>query len=178
MHTKSLEQWSDWRDKLILALRLKDVPGTTIGEILAEVEAHVAETGETPEQAFGSPRDYARLRAEDVEKLPSHPKLGMTVRDTVLWILCGIGGFISGTTAWAIGQGDDNVWSVSTWLMMPIGLVLLLVPPKLIDQDIIVDPRTGRGALGISRWWNILATGFGLLGLVLIGVAGWYVSGR
>ncbi|MGY1837325.1 hypothetical protein ACI79P_19730 [Blastococcus sp. SYSU DS0510] len=35
-----------WCDDLLLRLRLRDVPGTRIGEVLAEVQSHVAETGE------------------------------------------------------------------------------------------------------------------------------------
>jgi acyl-CoA synthetase (NDP forming) len=48
-----------WCDDLLLALRLRDVPGTRIGEVIAEVQSHVAETGEDPRQAFGTPKEYA-----------------------------------------------------------------------------------------------------------------------
>lgn len=47
-------------DTLSIRLRMLDVPGTRIGEILAEVEAHVATTGEPPQEAFGPPAEYAR----------------------------------------------------------------------------------------------------------------------
>ena len=50
----------DYRSRLLLALRLHDIPGPRIAEALAEVDSHVAETGEDPADAFGSPRDYAR----------------------------------------------------------------------------------------------------------------------
>lgn len=35
-----------YQEKLTLALRLRDVTGARIGEVLAEVEAHTAETGD------------------------------------------------------------------------------------------------------------------------------------
>ena len=48
-----------WCDDLLLRLRMRDVPGARIGEVLAEVQSHVAETGEHPREAFGAPKEYA-----------------------------------------------------------------------------------------------------------------------
>ncbi|MDO5696675.1 MAG: hypothetical protein Q4G51_01750 [Dermatophilus congolensis] len=48
-----------WADDVILELRLRDVSGARISEILTEAEAHVAETGESPQEAFGDPKAYA-----------------------------------------------------------------------------------------------------------------------
>lgn len=61
MTTDSTEEktMADYRQALMLALRLRDVPGDRIGEILAEVESHVSDTGENPTEAFGPPREYA-----------------------------------------------------------------------------------------------------------------------
>lgn len=42
-----------------LRLRLRDVPGRAIGQIVAEVESHVRETGEDPIEAFGQPGSYS-----------------------------------------------------------------------------------------------------------------------
>ncbi|HLL64198.1 MAG TPA: hypothetical protein VK453_00445 [Micromonosporaceae bacterium] len=46
-------------DQLVLELRMRELPGARIGEVVAEVEAHVAESGDDPADAFGSPREYA-----------------------------------------------------------------------------------------------------------------------
>jgi hypothetical protein len=46
-------------NQLVLALRMRDVPGERIGQVIAEVEAHVAESRETPVDAFGSAEEYA-----------------------------------------------------------------------------------------------------------------------
>jgi hypothetical protein len=48
-----------YRRELVQALRLHDVPPERIGEIVAEVESHVADTGEDPREAFGPARDHA-----------------------------------------------------------------------------------------------------------------------
>lgn len=46
-------------DNLLLQLRLRDVPGDRIGQILAEVQTYVADTGLDPVHAFGKPGAYA-----------------------------------------------------------------------------------------------------------------------
>src|SRR3954453_1987335 len=48
-----------YNDKLLYALRLRNVPGPRIAEVLAEVDSHVAESGEDPCDAFGEPGLYA-----------------------------------------------------------------------------------------------------------------------
>jgi hypothetical protein len=46
-----------YREELTLALRLHDISGAPVGDVLlAEVEALVAETGADPRAAFGNPR--------------------------------------------------------------------------------------------------------------------------
>ena len=54
-----------WLDQLTLELRLNDVSGKSIGDALATVEEFLADSGQSPEEAFGTPREYAeRLTAE------------------------------------------------------------------------------------------------------------------
>lgn len=50
----------DWRNDLILELRLLDVPGDRIGDALMTVEAHITESRESAPEAFGDARAYAR----------------------------------------------------------------------------------------------------------------------
>jgi len=49
-----------WRDALVIELRLCEVPGDRIGEVLAEVDAYCTDSGQTPTKAFGDPITYAR----------------------------------------------------------------------------------------------------------------------
>jgi hypothetical protein len=44
---------------LTIQLRLREIPGLMIGQIVAEVESHVRETGEDPVEAFGQPGSYS-----------------------------------------------------------------------------------------------------------------------
>lgn len=39
------------------------MPGALIGDLLAEVDAHCADSGEDPQHAFGDPAGYARAVA-------------------------------------------------------------------------------------------------------------------
>lgn len=50
----------DWVEAFVLEQRLRGVPGDRIGDALALVESHVAESGEGAQEAFGDPADYAR----------------------------------------------------------------------------------------------------------------------
>lgn len=53
-----------WSEEFIIEARLLDVPGTEIGEALAEVDSHVRESGDTAQSAFGDARAYAAQLAE------------------------------------------------------------------------------------------------------------------
>lgn len=57
----------DWRDDLIIELRLLDVPGDRIGDALMTVEAHITESRESAQEAFGDARAYARDLASGAE---------------------------------------------------------------------------------------------------------------
>lgn len=59
-----MKTWSEthkkWVDAFVIELRLQDASGVAIGDELATVYSHCQDTGETPEQAFGAPKEYAR----------------------------------------------------------------------------------------------------------------------
>lgn len=49
-----------WAEALLVELRLRGVPGDVVGGVLAEVDAHVVDSGATAQDAFGDPVAYAR----------------------------------------------------------------------------------------------------------------------
>ncbi|MFT4294553.1 MAG: hypothetical protein QM582_03975 [Micropruina sp.] len=49
-----------WVEGMLLELRLQGVSGEQIGAALAEVEAHVVDSGQGAQEAFGDPVEYAR----------------------------------------------------------------------------------------------------------------------
>ena len=48
-----------WIDEMVVELRLRGVGGAAIGDAVAAVESHCADSGESPSEAFGDPRAYA-----------------------------------------------------------------------------------------------------------------------
>jgi hypothetical protein len=48
-----------WRREFVARLRLHNVVGTEVGDAVAEVEAHCADSGQNPGDAFGDPATYA-----------------------------------------------------------------------------------------------------------------------
>ncbi|MDR1808584.1 MAG: hypothetical protein LBR33_11855 [Propionibacteriaceae bacterium] len=69
----------EWASAFLIELRLQEVPGDRIGDALAEVEAHVAESGETAAEAFGDPAEYAKSLG-----LKARPTSGAALLGTML----------------------------------------------------------------------------------------------
>lgn len=47
-----------WRDRFVTELRMMEVAGSRVGDELKIVQDHLAESGETAEEAFGDPAEY------------------------------------------------------------------------------------------------------------------------
>ena len=66
-----------WNDLARLELALRGVPKTLADEALAEVDEHCADTGDTPEEAFGAPADFAaEIAAEIATEIATAPPSG------------------------------------------------------------------------------------------------------
>ncbi len=72
-HAPHVEE--DWADAFVLELRLLDVHGTVIGDALAEVDSHCADSGEGARETFGDPVEYAR--SLDLPRMPDAGWRGM-----------------------------------------------------------------------------------------------------
>ncbi|GAA1029494.1 hypothetical protein GCM10009557_18170 [Virgisporangium ochraceum] len=132
-----------YRQQLVFALRVNDVPAARIGEAVAEVESHVADTGEDPVTAFGQPAEYARRLGES---------LGATGRP-----LSGSVNFIVAVTSFAacavagtsLLDGEPVPAAVAVAVLAALGFWLWR--RRAVDR--IVDPRTGATlALPLPRW--------------------------
>ena len=134
----------DYTQRLILALRLKDVPGDRIGEIVAEVESHVADTGEDPVEAFGTPRAYAASLLEEHRPDP--------------WWVTTLSIATSGVAGWLLAQGTltllfgTEYWGQPGWVWLGLGLVIGI--PGGISvwrrSSRVRDPRTGADLVPFS----------------------------
>lgn len=140
-----------WRDAFVLELRLRDVPGPAIGDALAEVEAHCAQSGETPQQAFGDPQTYAAAIADVLPHVApdrSFPwwRAGLLAFGTasgVNLILAGIAGTANGSD-----HGWISVGSVVATLTgsVAVGVVTANLEPLLRHRR----PYRLAAALGVA----------------------------
>lgn len=179
-----------YRTRLVLALRLRDVPGVRIGEALAEVDSHVAETGEGPHDAFGDPVAYADRLAGSLdaagrddagaggwrgwrgwwETLRAMSRLSLAV----LPVLC-VAGWVFGSGLISLGAGTTATFGLTApWAVLLGAGVLTLGALRVArhEADPVVDPRTGADMLPVSRstWALIVAGHLAAFGaLVLLG---------
>ncbi|QEE62028.1 hypothetical protein FVA74_10945 [Salinibacterium sp. dk2585] len=109
-----------WVEDFVLELRLLDVPGTRIGDALALVESHVAESGETAQDAFGDAREYAKASARG--QVPDALDFS--------WILGSVFGLVGmlltifGVQAWVF---DGGVFELSVGTLVLVAMVLAAV---------------------------------------------------
>jgi hypothetical protein len=166
-----------YRQELLVALRLRDVPGQQIAEALAEVDSHVAESGEPPAEAFGPAPAYAAQLADALD--PARPTgWRAVVRAMLTWTvpLAMAGGYLVADGAFALGVGQDAVFGLPAAVSLVVGSLLLAVVGSMTrtrERDRVVDPRSGREvSFGSSRWVPAVAVGVPLIVLVLLFVAG------
>lgn len=153
-----------YQQRLILALRLKDVPGDRIGEIVAEVESHVAETGEDPTEAFGTPRRYAASLTDEHQPAP--------------WWWTAVTVISSAVAGWLVAQGvlalllGESVYGRSGWLWIALGLVIGIPGGVSVwrRSTRVRDPRNGSDLVPFSPGGLLMLIG-GPIFLVLAAFA-------
>jgi hypothetical protein len=152
-----------YRRELVQALRAGNVPPERIGEIVAEVESHVADTGEDPREAFGPAREYAA----GFRRPRSRWSAAARPAPTLLGALCG---FLVAVGIIGLVDGEP-AFGLPAWVVLAAGLVLWI--PALVvvlrESVPVPDPRTG-------RWITAgpAATAVGMSGtLVAVAVACW-----
>ncbi|QUH04952.1 hypothetical protein HUO13_32955 [Saccharopolyspora erythraea] len=138
-----------YRDELMLALRLHDISGRRVGEVLAEVETHVAETGENPAEAFGSPREYAAQVAAQLDRStgkPSPVDNALGALGTGAFVFFGVNFLLDGLRAGPNGVAYTLADSVAGILT----LALILVAVALSFRAGTALAASRRRSLGIT----------------------------
>lgn len=92
-------------NRLVVALRMRDVPGERIGQVIAEVEAHIAESREAPIEAFGPAEEYAD-RVLATLALPTTRRHRQTLRGMLIGWPTTLAAMLTadGTAGLALGQ--------------------------------------------------------------------------
>ncbi|MCM3661568.1 hypothetical protein M3148_11295 [Georgenia satyanarayanai] len=117
-----------WCDDFVLELRMRDVPGPVIGDRLAEVEAHCVDSGDSPEETFGNPTEYARRLDQDrsPELVAGVWRVAIIAAVQVVALLVGT----SAASAWARGEALSYN-AVQLGAVVLLGAVLLALPVLL-----------------------------------------------
>jgi len=166
-----------YRNDLLLALRLRDVPGPRIAEVLAEVESHASDTGEDPRESFGAPRVYAEQVASALGlagRAGVHGwLLALTGEPGLLGLLSLLGGWLLPQGLFHLGAGTTGPAGVPALGMVALGALLWAwVYRRLSRQlreapDRVWDPRTGADmAPPVPRWATAVMVGVPAFGLV------------
>lgn len=126
----------DWVEAFVLEQRLRGVPGARIGDALAVVESHVAESGESAQESFGDPRAYAREAAAPSGAADLSPAW---VAGIVLGLL-GMLVTLAGVHPWLSGEARLEItlgWVATLVLTMAGAAVLVLATEPLLR--LVVD---------------------------------------
>lgn len=157
---------------LTYALQLQQLSGARIGEILAEVEAHVAQTGEDARDAFGDPKEYAKQFALAPNDAAGRAFGGHRYRGAAYIgiVTAAIGGWLlaSGTIAGVLGETEIGL---PGWWAAAIGALLMFGTFCFIPINAIIDPRRPNAPRYGRRWlltW--VAVAIAVIVLVLSGI--------
>jgi hypothetical protein len=149
---------------LVYRLQLRDVEGARIGEIVAEVESHLAESGERPDVAFGPAREYAAQFGPEPAPWWRDP------RTVAMAVTAGVGGWLLAGGFFALVFGTGYL-GLPAWLVLVAGVLLELAVCLLVPLNPVVDPRRRRpGHFRLAAAAVTLAGYAALLGL------GWLLS--
>lgn len=155
-------------DNLMLALRIRNVPGGRIGQIVAEVEAHLAESGEDPVDAFGKPSEYAKAWADDAERSLDWTK---RIRYILGVAAAGAGGFLAALGGIRTATGE-TLWGLHAIFPLLVGVVLTVASAFITPlEHKIVDPRTGREPERLRRMGRRALVILGAVVLLFVGFA-------
>ncbi|GAB76538.1 hypothetical protein SAMN05421595_1666 [Austwickia chelonae] len=116
----------DWAADLLLELRLRDISGARIGDILTEVESHCAASGQKATEAFGDPQEYAMcLDFEGQQRTPVE-RSPNNLTPAVLALLCGFA-VSAGLTGALDGQPVEMRTGALVAVLMSVGYLLAAV---------------------------------------------------
>jgi len=157
----------DYTKALTVQLRLAKVPGKDIGQIVAEVESHVRETGEDPVQAFGQPGSYS---AQFAGRRSPVGRGGWLSLVDVTFTISMVGAFVLLNGVLNLGEIVHVTANVASWvaLFVMYALVVGRIEIAVADRETrtITAARRTQGTRAVS-WLRFLAA----FAMVLLGMA-------
>ncbi len=117
-----------WRDDFVVAMRLQDASGQQIGDALATVDVHCAESGETAEEAFGDATAYAASLA------PQQAATSGLGASFAVGMFMGLVGMI------VVPRAVDD-WLMGTAFAVTIGDIVALAVVLALASTVMALPR-------------------------------------
>lgn len=134
-----------WLDALTVELRLNDASGREIGDALATVREFTADSGQSPEEAFGTPREYAARLAGEMAPARggrfNGPDLGASVMLSTMSLVVFLV-FSAALSPWL--KGTDLL--VGGWQLASMALLAALVVALPLYLKFL-----------IRHWWALVA---------------------
>lgn len=150
----------DWAEALLLELRLRGVPGDVVGGVLAEVDAHVVDSGTTARDAFGDPVAYAR--SLDLPTVTEGPRDHLRTAAPVGLQLLGMLVALWSTTALVAGEP----LTITAGHLATAGLVAVQLVALALRADVVLRLVVERP---VVAWFAFMALmGLGVAVLVVL----------
>lgn len=118
-----------WLDDFVIELRLREVRGDAIGDAVAAVKELLADSGENPLQAFGTPRHYA----EQLE-LPLVEGAGFDPGTTLAPALGALALLVYIPAVWALFGNEPLGYSLPQVLLLLAPLLIVATLPLYLDR--------------------------------------------
>ncbi len=143
-------------DALLQALRMRDVPGDRIGAVLTEVRAHLADSGEDPVEAFGTPEGYADALAGEAPARTRRSRVAEALTGAAF--VLGVCWLLEGAVAAATGEG------ARLGPVAPLSAAVAALGAPWVLAELVSASRV-RMARGIGAF-VVAAAGLGALGML------------
>lgn len=140
-----------WVEQFVLEQRLLGVSGRRIGDSLALVESHVAESGESAQAAFGDPQAYAKEDApEQTERSSDRIDSGWS-----LGIVLGLAGMLLSTFSAQAGFSGESALRVTVGHLVVLAMIAGLIAVLLFAAHTFLRTLT---RLPMRSWigWMLL----------------------
>lgn len=164
-----------WVKNLMLELRLLGVSGQAVGAALSEVEAHVVDSGQDAQDAFGDPAAYARGLALPVapdQTTEATLLLGAPVLAQVLGlvIFAPMSGSTVGTVAWSWG------FLVGTAVLITAIVALFAWSGSILRAGLRKPVLAAIGASGVVLATPLLVIAFPVTAFFTPSWVGWFLG--
>jgi hypothetical protein len=121
----------EWRDTFLTEARLRGMPGAQIGDVLAEIDTHCRDSGQSPEVAFGDPVRYAQTVSSRIATSASADRRRLWTNTAIAAAgLVGVMALLDGVEA--LSQRDRAAVSIGQLIAAGAGVVVVIATVAVV----------------------------------------------